>query len=788
MRSCAPAFWLIGLVGWLLLGSMSMGRAHAQYAALLLTVTPAFEGNYAPGAWLSLEVTLQNDGPAFEALLAATPVSPGATRAEPPVRYTRTVQVPAEGQLEASLYVAMEQRSDEVLVTVEDAAGMLAEQRVPVVPHADIPLIGVVADRALVLDVPGQPVSLTARDLPDQAPVLRNFAVLVVADVPAAGLNSAQQHALASWIWHGGHLVLGSEAAIAQTLPDVPALWHPATPGDAVTLDMLSLMDVSDPAADPPPALSGVLLNPAPGTTRVGAPDAPLWVQRSLGAGGITQLAFDPAARALVSWDGASDLWKQLLRSEVALRSTFGIERTVAHAQEKHATAVVGNLPPTNLPPIRVLWLVLLLYPLVLVPGVLLLLRRYDRLVWAWLALPGMGVLLAALIAGLAWALRSDGRAVSQITLIEQIYGDVVHMRSFVGLLAPQDDTFWLDIPEEARVRPLRSRDTLFPTSAVAQVMGVRGDVPQQGGTFPVTVTDGQLQGMTLEQTTVLAGPEAEIAVDDTGMVVHVHNPTALHVHDVVVAYGEQLVFVGDLAAGQQRTVAWPYAADGLPIPPASGTSLGLLLFDSERDGALSHLTEREQSRREVLMTAAVQRGTVLADPGPWLLAWLEEPPAQAALSIRPAGPAMQQTTLFVGRPALSGSGHIRLPPGWLRTDVAGSGQVVCFDGALPGVPSRNPPVVISMRLPAELAALRATMLRLELDSERRWPTTGVVSELYNWQQMRWDAFAYDGPGVVDIPNPAPYVQNGELRLRLGGSIDEARCVVAQAMIGGQIP
>jgi hypothetical protein len=785
-RHAARQAWL---VVWLLLllGSIGIHPAHAQHAAPLLTVTPAFGGNYAPGAWLPFDVTIQNDGPAFNAVIAATPATSDTAPETPPARYTRTVQVAAGGQLETTLYAAMQQRSNAVIITVADATGHLAEQRVPVVPQPDTPMVGIVADQPLALDAAGMLVPLAAAELPEQAPVLRNFAVLLLADTSAAGLRPDQQRALVSWVWHGGHLVLGSEAAAEQTLPELPAALRPAAIGAAARLDMMPLADAIEVAALPV-ALAGVHLQPTPGASRVGASDTPLWVQRGLGAGRITQLAFDPAVPALATWGESAALWRHVLQPAVALRGSFGIERSIVHMQEKHATAVVGNLPTFNLPPVRVLWLALIFYPLVLVPGLLLLLRHYGRLVWAWLVLPGVGLLLAVVLGAFAVVLRPDGRATSHIVLIEQIYGDVAHMRAFVGLLAPQDDTFWVDIPSEALVRPLRPRDTLFPTSAIDKMSGVGGAMPQQEGTFPFNVAGGQLQGFMLEQTTTLDSPAAQIAVEDTGITVHVQNPTALHLRDVVVSYGEQLAVIGDLAPDQQRTVAWPYAADSQPMPPPLGMSLSSLIYGHQPDSMSEHLTERQRSKREVLIAAAMQRGTSLADPGPWLLAWLDEPPAPAALSIRPAGAAMQQTTLLLVRPTLSGSGSIRLPPGWLRPELAVSGQGSCFDGPLPGISARNPPIVIPLRLPPDLATLQATTLSLELDSQSRWPTTGVTTELYNWQQATWDVFAYDGPGPVDISEPAPYVQNGALRLRLGGSIDEAQCLFVQAIIGGQVP
>ncbi|NJK81403.1 MAG: hypothetical protein HC876_12805 [Chloroflexaceae bacterium] len=60
--------WLLAVLFYI--GGVLPHRATAQPQPVVwLDVVPAFEGNYRPQTWLPVTLTVQNNGPAFEAAL-----------------------------------------------------------------------------------------------------------------------------------------------------------------------------------------------------------------------------------------------------------------------------------------------------------------------------------------------------------------------------------------------------------------------------------------------------------------------------------------------------------------------------------------------------------------------------------------------------------------------------------------------------------------------------------------------------------------------------------------------
>ncbi len=781
MKHYFSRIWLS--IIWLLLSSIFIApeRVAQAQTSLEFTITPAFEGNYVPGTWLPLQVALVNEGAAFEALVAAT--LPGN-----PNRYTAPVELPGGSQKIITLYVAMDQETRQVRVTVEHAGTVVGEQVVEVRPRPDERLLGLTTEQRLALALPGrqdlQRLPFTVFDLPpasvpDQTPGLGSLTLLMLADITSASLTQAQQQALMGWVINGGHLIIAGGSIAGRTLSGLAEPFYVATLGDTLDLDMAFLAEFVNGSA--PASLPGIQLDPLPGTRSFGPPSAPLWVQRELGLGVITQLAFAPGLPALNSWSDAPVFWDRLLQPAPVLRSTPGVEPNFDRASEQVLTAALSNLPASNLPPAGVLFLLLVGYTILIGPVVALMLRRADRQTLGWLLLPALALLTTVGSFGLAYTLRANQQIVSQISLIEQTSAMQARVRTVVGLLTPQDTTFAVQIAPEALVRPLRSVSGLF-----GPISGAQGDFTQQSGIFQVAVNRWQLEGFIAEQQVDFTDLEARIVLNGPDIQAEVHNTTDQTLHDVVVAYGEQLVRIGDILPGARQTARWPDISAA--NPPRSGTALSYLVLREALDAGRrpGGVTDRRVLVREALINAAVTRGAQVADEGPLLLAWLEQSPL--AVNVVAPGAATAQTALFVTRPTLSGTGAIALPPGWLRPDFTRGENNTCSGREGTGISTQTDPITVTLQLPGDFATMQTTALTLTMQSERSWPNAGLTTELFDWTQQQWVDTNYDGPGTLPVAQPERYVQNGTVRLRLSGRIIETQCLFVRAQLAGTLP
>jgi hypothetical protein len=762
------------LIAILLICPMSL---HAQ-SEVEISATPAFDGNYRPGTWLPITVTLNNSGPALDLLLTAA--LPNAT-----FQHTLNVDLPSGASKEERIYVAMEQPASQIRLTVEQNGSILASREIEVRPRPDERLFAAVSEPPLDLRLPRRQdlarlpfvdLPLTPADLPERSAGLGSLLLIMLGDLPAETLSPAQQHALLGWVHNGGHLLIGGGPAAETVLSNLPAQLQAAGIGAATRLDPAPLADYVAAAA--PTELPGVELQPLPGTQIFGSAEAPLWVERAFGQGRVTQLAFAPGGAALRDWPAAPLFWDRLLQPTRLIPSAFGPAPSVDVQQEQSITAALGYLPTQNLPPSGTFFGLLAIYTILIGPGLALLLRYFDRQAFGWLLLPLLALLVSGAAFAMAFALRTDQRLVSEISLLERIADDQVRVRSLSAMLAPQTITTTVTAAPGALIRPIRAVGGPF-----GSLEGVQGDLAQQQQQQAVPFDAWSLQGIYAETRRRLPPLDARLELSDAGISAFVRNTGEQQLYDVVLAYGTQFVRLGDIPPAGEARAEWPAGAPGPP-----GATLGNLVFQQELAAgrAPGGLPARGAVQREVLLNAAVARANGTTAAGPFLFAWLDASPLP--LTITADAAARRSTNLLVDQPDMVASGTVELPTGWLRLDLTADNRPICFGSAGQGIVAQPAPVTATLRLPPDLAGLRAEMVTLDLAGERRWPNSGITTELYDWQRERWVDLDYDGPGEIRVDDAAAYLGRGTLRLRISGPIESVGCLFISANLRATAP
>lgn len=767
----------VGMVAILIVMLTSATPARSQ-GALEVTVVPAFEGNYTPGAWLPVTVRLRNAGaPATAIVAAALP--------DAPFRNLQPVELAAGAEKQLTLYVAMEQATRELRLTVTSGGALVFEQELAVRPRTNERMLGILASQNPGLNLPRrqdlteQPftsVSLDLATFPDHAAGLSSLGLLLLSDVSTAELSQGQREALLGWVSAGGHLIIGGGPTAARTLAGLAPQLQPAALGGDAQIGDQPLAALA--GAEGPGPLPGVLLAPGPEAIAGSQGEPPAWATRQLGVGAVTQLAFDPGLPALAAWPGAPQFWDRLLRPPLLTSSPFGLQPGVDSLQEGILAGALTATPTINLPPADLIFGLLALYAVVVGPGLALLLRRADRQALSWIAVPALALVTGALIFGLAFGLRADQRVFNQLTLVEGLGGGQARVRSFVGGLVPQSETMIADTTSAALARPVRGA-----TGQYGGVSGAGGDLAQLGGAVELNLEAWRLQGLFVDGQAALAGIDAELTVAAGQPGVVLRNTGELTLREAVAVYGEQLVRLGDVGPGGEAAAVWPQEPAELP----RGTPISALVLQEELAAGQGpgRAPDRAVLAREALINAAVARGQV-SDDGPFVLAWLDSSPLPFAL--RSAGAASRETTLLVLRPTLGGSGPVTLPAGWLRADLRSDGRSPCFGEQGAGITIGNAPLTVRLALPPALGLLQAEGLTLTLDSTDPWPNAGVTTSLYDWTSGAWVEQEFDGPGDLAVAEPAAYVRGGELLLRLDGLIPQARCLYAQASLQGRLP
>ena len=756
-----------------------------------LVATPAFEGNYVPGTWLPITLSITNNGPPVSAQISADLPGTGG------VRYVQDRQLAGGEVQRVVVYVAMEQAVRELHLAITAGDSVLADQTLAVRPRSDERMLGIVANtdphltlprRENLASSPFTTVQIAPADLPDRAAGLGSLGMLLINAVPPDSLSAAQINALRAWVHAGGHLFLGGGPEAKATEAWLPSDLRAATVGAAIQLDDAPLKELAGAAG--PGSLPAVILAPLSGSISAGAGQGPAWVTRPFGNGKITQLAFDPGIPTIRNWAAASAFWNAILQPAILVNTPFGGQTSADHIQEQILAGTLSALPTIKQPPVDLLFVVLVIYTFLVGPILALGLRRIDRQAWSWLMVPVLAICFGLLFMAFALTLRAKDQMITQVSLVEDIGSDQARVRTFVGAFASQPQTFAVSLPAGVLSRPVRGTSGLY-----GSVSGVSGDLAQESGSLAMKVNAWQLQGVAVDQQLALPSLAASVVIDSQGERIEVQNTTGLRLRDVVAVYGERVLRLGDIEPDDHVSGHWMPNQD-------SGASIGSLIFadevaDANRPGQVS---DRQIQIQQALISAAVNRGPASSDIGPLVLAWIEPPlPAKDAPSsdkvslpfdVTVAAPnaAYEHLNMLISHAKIMSSGSITLNAGWLRADPALSQRSACRGSTGVGIAASPAPAEITLRLPDDLTPIRANTISVTIDSSNTWPNAGITTEAYDWEKRAWVAQSFDGPGELKVANAGPYLREGRLRLRLSGPIDRAGCLSVNAKLQGTIP
>ncbi len=253
--------------------------------------------------------------------------------------------------------------------------------------------------------------NLKPEDFPREIQGLTPLRVLI-SPVSAIGkLDEAQKDVLLLWVHSGGALVLAGDPSGFSSLPEE---LRPVSGGKVekgmgrLPVEGMGLKDAGNS-----PDFEHYLVGLAPDATVLLADDkgSPWIVERPVGWGSVTFLAFDPGNPPLSSWKGAPDFWR-VIGDEVGANETSPIEIRNPHPM------VLSRISGGAVPSLTLLFLIFFVYLLVVGPGNYLVLKKIARLEYAWLTIPIITVIFTGGVYFAGKAQRSNTVHLSQYSVV----------------------------------------------------------------------------------------------------------------------------------------------------------------------------------------------------------------------------------------------------------------------------------------------------------------------------------------------------------------------------------
>jgi len=287
----------------------------------------------------------------------------------------------------------------------------------------------------------------------------------------------------------------------------------------------------------------------------VSAGEVPLMVAARRGFGKVTGLLFSPEREPMRSWRHLPVFWARLAEVPESMYVTSDFRNMGSWSSDGIFGAMLETRQVNKLP-VHWLLLLLLVYLVVIGPLDQYWLKRIGRPMLTWITFPCYVVFFSLLIYFIGYKLRAGESEWNELQVVDVLQGETTTQfrgRTYASVYAPSNQRYELQAPQK-----LASFRTEFAGSWGGAPTGDRGSVTQVGDTFraevfvPVwasqlVISDWWQPGTSpVEVTLKPAGDDIEVSIA---------NRTGRKLPNSHLAFGDKLILVGELAAGQTKAV-----------------------------------------------------------------------------------------------------------------------------------------------------------------------------------------------------------------------------------------
>jgi hypothetical protein len=816
VNSILLALFLLGGIG--LMASTTPAAAAAQINqtdGLQMTALAAFDGYFKYGEWLPVFVELENQGADVDG-----DVRIQVTGSQGTLVFDAPVTLPSGSRKLVTVYVLPNNFSRELDVRFVSKEKALATQKVAVRPQPNISyVIGLVTPErgalALLngLRFPGAErtkilVDISLDGLPERAEALGSFDLIILNDTDTSKLSPQQSAALASWVQQGGRLVVGGGAGAQQTLAGLPSEMLLLQVKGTSEIDSDSLKTLADFAGSDLSAATGKFVvarseaRPgATGTTQtlVANGDLPLVQEWNWGVGKVNYIALDLSTVPFNGWPGTLSFWQNLIGASGSFPENMPFDVSMRQFRANSLVYPLSNIPSLDLPSVKGLSILLVIYILIIGPVNYLVLRRLRRLHLAWITIPVLTLLFAGGAFGIGYAMRGTDLILNKIALIETRPDGAAAVTSYMGLFSPRMQSYEITIQSdsgESLISPMSGFDSgmqMGPGGVAAgtatgpEMVFIQGQPSRVRG---LSVNQWAMQSFVSENTWPNFGTlTGNLRLENEVLVGTVHNASSYTLTDVVVTMQGRFVRLGDLTPGQEKTVNLAFS--GLQSD-RFGPPLSYRLYQQDfPNGPMPRAIEQKMNIissvfengpiAKMLSSAFPVSGNMVngASTSILIFGWLDQAPPTVEVEhnlLTQKTTALVYSTLDYTFP---GNGFISLPPGMVPGSITKMPPNSGNCGGTTSIQMMQGDAEFEFQIPTNLQGFQVNTLKLNVwqDNGNMGSIIPAVS-LYNWQNKAWTSIQDPIPGTNVIKNARPYVSdNGAIWVKMSSQSNTNGCI-----------
>ena len=764
--------------------------AQTTPAGLEMQAQAAFEGNFKYGEWLPIWATLENTGTDTDAVLQAQINQSGGN-----ITFATRVSLPYSSRKQVVLYVLPNNFSREIEIQLVSEDTLLASQVVEVSPiQTDHYVVGIAAPewgplaQISSIHFERSPREIVLTDLaldqiPDQPASLNSFDVIILNDADTSAFSEAQQHSLENWVKNGGFLVIGGGAGTEKTASGLPE--------SLANFEVQQLVETSDLqnleqlGGGEEILLSGPFL--VSQITRSSDGDSPAVLhQWPVGKGTVSLVSLSLTDAPFNAWSGTPEFWKNLLANDAYF--PFWLPRDISQRQMRSNSMSypLSNLPALDLPSIKNLGVLLIVYILVIGPVNYWTLKRRKKLHLAWVTIPVLTAVFAVGAFGLAYAMRGNDIVTNKLAIINLDQDGYAQINSYIGMFSPAQESYEIDISGSLLLSPTTSNyydpwSSYNPGSTIGETVFMQGEPSKVVG---LEINQWSMQSFMSENQTAYFGQiVSDLTLSGNQLTGSIENRMEQPLMDAAIVFGNSVISLGDLAPQESFAVE---AAITEQSPEFYGGTLTYKILEAYYPN-INFEYQREYELRRSILDATFQpfgfwigpafegsapaQGDNLSLPNVYLVGWVEEVPPEIQINGKRATQnALGMLTTHL--PFQVASGEYALPTtlieGRLTDQSSNNGYCgststsIFLDYGSAEFEFQIPPAMLDTEIDELLVRFQ------EEASQWNGGQINTTLSIYDWDKDRWSGISNLANGINGIDDTDSYInQNGIIKIKL---------------------
>jgi len=574
-RKYLPFLLIIYAILFLLVSNPAAGQVES--ANVVMSAKAAYNGNFKYGEWLPIWVQLSNNGSDVEGLIQVEISQSGGN-----ITFAKEVSLPSGSRKELTLSVLPNNFSRELEIQFITKESILLSDTISVSPNQnDSIIIGISALKRGGLTSIGNIdtgdsfrkvvlFDLNIQQLPDQAREMESINTIIINDIDTSQLSNQQKTALENWVSNGGHLIIGGGPGLDKSILGLPDELINFSVEQNQQLDAISSLEQfgdNDPIlVQGPYTISS--FTPIGGSKLIDENGISILHQWVFGKGKITLSAVDLSGSPFNSWGGNVLFWQKILSSELFFPQWMPRDIALRQMRANSMAYPLSNLPALDIPSIKALGIILIIYIVVIGPINYVFLKWKNKLQFAWVTIPLLTIVFTAGTFGLAYSLRGNDVIVNKLSVIDLGRTGLANIDSYIGIFSPAQTSYQIEVEGDQLLSPSFGgyydpwSSSTFNSSG--QIMFVQGNPSKVMG---LSVNQWSMQSFNVEGIrTELGTIDSKITIGNNIVSGTMENNLPFTIEDAVLIIGNNTISLGDLVPEHEQEISTPFSAEEINI------------------------------------------------------------------------------------------------------------------------------------------------------------------------------------------------------------------------------